>query len=217
MPTDNLIDILFLRWQNTLQPFGVDQITTENAFNNLVAAYSNPKRYYHTLKHIHHVLNTIETLQAYTKNLIAVQFAAWFHDIVYNTQAQDNEEKSAEYAHELLTNLGIPPNNIAGVTRLILNTKHHQAEINDVDSQVLLDADLAILSAKPVQYWEYAHAIRQEYAWVSDADYITGRSQVLERFLQCDRIYSTPLMFKLAEQSARSNINTEIQILCNKV
>jgi predicted metal-dependent HD superfamily phosphohydrolase len=212
MPTDNLTDILFVHWQHTLQPFGVDQISTENAFNHLVAAYSTANRYYHTLKHIHHVLNTIKTLQAYTKDLTAVQLAAWFHDIIYNSQSKNNEAKSAEYAAELLIDLGVPPHNIAVVTRLILNTKHHQAEIDDVDSQVLLDADLAILSANPIQYWEYANAIRQEYAWLGEAEYVKGRSQVLARFLQCDRIYSTPLMFHLAEQSARHNINTEIEL-----
>ncbi|AFY34101.1 hypothetical protein [Calothrix sp. PCC 7507] len=217
MPTENLRVILFCHWQRILEPFGLDQVATETAFNDLVAAYSNPKRYYHTLQHIHHVLSTIETLQVYTKDLLAVQLAAWFHDIIYDTQAQNNEERSAEYADKLLINLGIPLNNIATVTRLILNTKQHHAEADDFDSQVLLDADLAILAANPVEYREYADAIRQEYAWVSEADYIMGRSQVLQRFLECDRIYSTPLMFEVAEQSARSNLNTEIQVLCKGV
>ncbi|MBW4561397.1 MAG: hypothetical protein KME32_09595 [Mojavia pulchra JT2-VF2] len=207
------MDILLCRWQQTLQFFKLDQVVANNAFNDLVAAYSSPGRYYHTLKHILHILSTIDTLQAYIKEINAVQLAAWFHDIVYDTRSQDNEEKSADYAFNLLSNLGIPLDNIATVTRLILNTKHHQAAADDFDSQVLLDADLAILAADPIQYQEYANAIRQEYAWVTEADYITGRRQVLERFLQRDRIYFTPLMFEIAEQSARSNLKAEIKIL----
>ncbi len=66
--------------------------------------------------------------------------------------------------------------------------------MDDYDSQVLLDADLAILATNQVLYGEYAHAIRQEYSWMAEADYITGRQQVLERFLQRSRIYFTPLM-----------------------
>ena len=160
MPTENLTHILFSNWQHTLQPFGVDQVAAEKAFNDLVAAYSNLDRYYHTLKHIDRVLSTIQILQGYTNNLAAVELAAWFHDVVYNTQAQDNEQRSADYAFELLSNLSIPESTITIVRYLILNTKDHQAAVDDYDSQVLLDADLAILATNPVQYGEYAHAIR---------------------------------------------------------
>ncbi len=213
MPTENFMDILFYNWQHTLQPFGVDQVAAEKAFNLLVEAYSTPGRYYHTLKHIDRVLSTIEILQGYTNNLAAVQLAAWFHDVVYDTEAKDNEERSADYAFELLSNLGIPESIITTVTRLILNTKDHQAAVNDYDSQVLVDADLAILATNPVDYEEYAHAIRQEYGWVAEADYITGRQQVLERFLKRSHIYFTPLMSEFAEPSARGNIQAEIQSL----
>lgn len=212
MPATNPKDALLSRWQNTLQPFGIDQAAANKAFTRLVEAYSSCDRNYHTLKHIEQVLNTIDTLQVYAQNLPAVQLAAWLHDVVYDTQAQDNEERSADYAGELLRSLGIPSSNITIVTRLILHTKH-QAVTDDIDSQVLLDADLAILAANPVQYQEYANAIRQEYSWVSEADYITGRRQVLERFLQRQRIYFTPLMFEMSEKSARSNLQAEIKIL----
>jgi predicted metal-dependent HD superfamily phosphohydrolase len=210
MSTENLLDILLCRWQQILQPLSIDQLSINNTFNNLITAYSSPGRYYHTLKHILDVLITIDSLQGYAKNLAAVQLAAWFHDIVYDTQAQDNEEKSADYACDLLSNLGLSSHKIATVKRLILNTKYHQAAVDDFDCQVLLDADLAILAADPIQYQEYAKAIRQEYAWVPEAEYILGRKQVLERFLQRDRIYFTSLMFENAEQSARLNLQKEI-------
>ncbi|MBD0266270.1 MAG: hypothetical protein ICV78_27200 [Tolypothrix sp. Co-bin9] len=213
MPKENLTDILFSHWQHTLSSFEVDQVAAEKAFNLLVEAYSSSDRYYHTLKHIYHVLKTIDNLQGYTRNLANVQFAAWFHDVVYDTKAQNNEEKSADYACELLSNLGIPPSNITAVACLIINTKNHQAAADDFDSQVLLDADLAILAANPVQYREYANSIRQEYAWVSEAEYIVGRAHVLKRFLQRQRIYFTTLMFEVGEKPARCNLNAEIQYL----
>jgi len=204
---------LFCQWQRTLSGFEVDQVQKSNAFNLLVEAYSSSDRYYHTLKHIYHVLKIIDNLQAHTTNLATVQLAAWFHDVVYDTKAQNNEERSAAVACELLSSLGIPPSNISAVTRLIINTKNHQAAADDFDSQVLLDADLAILAANPVQYREYANSIRQEYAWVSEAEYIVGRAHVLESFLQRQRIYFTTLMFEVAEKPARCNLNAEIQSL----
>jgi predicted metal-dependent HD superfamily phosphohydrolase len=216
MPTENFMDILFSKWQHTLQSFGVDQVAAEKAFNSLVLAYSTPGRHYHTLKHIHHVLSTIQILQGYINNLATVQLAAWFHDVVYDTEAQDNEERSADYAFELLSNLGIPESTITTVTHLILNTKDHQVAVDDYDGQVLLDADLAILATNSVQYEEYAHAIRQEYRWLPEKDYITGRQQVLERFLQRSHIYFTPLMLEFAEPSARGNIQGEIKFLLSR-
>lgn len=208
-----LDSLLFCNWQRTLQGFEVEQVAARNAFNLLVEAYSHRIRYYHTLKHIHHVLKTIDNLQAYTTNLALVQLAAWFHDVVYDTKAKNNEERSADYAGNLLSSLGIPNSDIAIVNRLIINTKYHQAAADDFDSQVLIDADLAILAANPAQYQEYALYIRHEYAWVSEAEYIIGRKQVLESFLQRQRIYLTTLMFEVGEKPARYNINAEIQCL----
>lgn len=213
MPIDSLTEILLCHWQHLLKPFSVDKFATNYAFNQIVAAYSTTNRHYHTLKHIHYVLNTIEILQTYATDLPAVKLAAWLHDIIYDTQAQDNEEKSAEYADELLTNLGIPNKIITTVSRLILHTKHHQAAADDWNSQVLLDADLAILGANSVAYREYAQAIRQEYAWVSEADYITGRTKFLRQFLERDSLYFTPLMLVIAEQIARAHLVAEIQFL----
>jgi predicted metal-dependent HD superfamily phosphohydrolase len=213
MSKNNLLHILLHHWENTLKPFNVDPMISNKAFFQLVSIYSHPSRYYHSLQHIHSVLTTIDILNDIFKpsvqDLSSVQLAAWFHDVVYNTQIQDNEEKSAEYAAEMLKNLAIPVRNITKIQHLILCTKNHQAD--DIDSQVLLDADLAILAADAVQYQEYSQAIRQEYAWVSEAEYIAGRRKILESFLQRPSIYFTPFMLEYAEELARLNISTELK------
>lgn len=203
---------LLNKWQCFLASVGVEQDTALTVFTQIVEAYSSPNRYYHNLEHIEHVLKTID-LHNQTRDLVAVQFAAWFHDAVYDSHRQDNEEKSADYATALLTSLGIPSNIIATVNRLILNTKYHQAASDDIDSQVLLDADLAILGDTPNKYHKYALAIRQEYAWLSKAEYIAGRKRVLQRFLQRHRIYFTEPMFQTFELSARNNLEQEIQAM----
>jgi predicted metal-dependent HD superfamily phosphohydrolase len=206
-------DQLFLGWKQLLQPLDVESFTIETTFAELVAAYSRRDRYYHNLEHIHAVLSTLSTLRTQAQNWQAVQFAAWLHDVVYDSQAKDNEAKSAEYAHILLSALSVSTNTIATTIRLILNTQHHQAETTDIDSQILLDADLAILSAPPNQYQRYAQAIRQEYAWVPEPDYCRGRQQVLERFLQRPQIYCTPYMQAKLEPLARRNLGRELQAL----
>jgi len=200
---------LFSQWKQTLQIFDVEQTAIAQSFTLITQAYCSADRHYHNLKHIHHVLSAIDTLQIYAQDLTSIRLAAWFHDIIYDTKSQDNEEQSAEYASELLKNLHIPVQNIETTANLILQTKYHQAE-DDIDSQILLDADLAILAGSIEEYQAYALAIRQEYAWVSNADYIVGRQQVLQRFLQRSRIYSTALMFQTSEKLARSHLEMEI-------
>src|SRR6476646_8155877 len=103
-----LIDVLFLDWQQLLQPLGVESCTIQSTFAELFAAYSHCDRYYHTLEHIQSVLNTLNSLKTQAQNWQAVQFAAWLHDVVYDPQAQDNEAKSADYAHILLATLSVP-------------------------------------------------------------------------------------------------------------
>jgi predicted metal-dependent HD superfamily phosphohydrolase len=209
---------LWPRWYTLLQFLGIEEDKIEKYFAQIVEAYSAKYRFYHTLEHIYNILVVIETLQHKTKKIVAIQLAAWFHDVIYETQAQDNEEKSVEYARELLQYEGISNNLIDTVSCLILDTKHHQSDFDNIESQILLDADLAILGANPGEYQKYARLIRQEYIWVSDSDYTAGRTKVLKKFLQRGRIYLTEEIFNSLELSARNNIKAEIQFLqrgCN--
>lgn len=198
---------LWQQWRSLFPEAPEDPV--KQVFQEMIAAYSSPERHYHSVAHLVHILSTIQSLQP--DNAIAVQLAAWFHDVVYNSQAHDNEERSADFAEQMLRSLQVDPETIAIVCRLILCTKHHQAD--DRDSAILLDADLAILGAAPADYQTYAAAIRQEYAWVPDDQYRTGRTQVLEKFLQRDRIFLTPLLHAQLEASARRNLQAELQFL----
>jgi len=112
--------------------------------------------------------------------------------------------------------LGIPINTVECVKNLILHTKNHQAPSTDIDSQILLDADLAILGASELEYKTYAQGIRQEYAWVADELYRMSRIQVLQIFLQRERIYLTPQLFGKLEAKARLNLQAEIAALSSQ-
>lgn len=206
-----ITDKLFQNWRELLQQFHINQAAAEKTFTQIVEAYSIPNRYYHNLEHIHHVLEVIKTLESQTQDLKTVQLAGWLHDIVYDTKAKDNEEKSANYAVELLLSLSVPSNAIENVKHLILTTKNHQASINDRNAQVLLDADLAILGSNPRDYRKYTQAIRQEYIWVPTVEYFAARKQILQNFLQRENIYFTEIMQHTKEITARNNLKAEIK------
>jgi predicted metal-dependent HD superfamily phosphohydrolase len=226
------IDRLKRKWQQYQIDNSIDSsvericesrsLISDRVFELLVDAYTRPDRYYHNLNHIECVLDTIERFSD-LQNPIAVYLAAWFHDFVYDPQASDNEAQSAKAAQALLTNLGESAETIDRVQQLILATQGHQiaptvggaSPLENRDLSIFLDADLAILGADPVRYQAYQRSIRREYNWVSDPDYQTGRTQVLESFLARDRLYYTDLLFNELESIARLNLEQEIASLRN--
>ncbi len=203
------LDALQTQWVRFLDSLSVEPVAAYPVFDRLVAAHSEPHRHYHNLEHVGEVLKVVGRLARQCIDPIAVALAAWFHDADYDPAADDNEVRSAELAKLELKGLGLEQSRIERVAKLILATDHRERP-SDPDSDVLLDADLAILGAGAARYRRYADAIRREYAHVPDAAYRAGRATVLERFLSRPRLYRTDAMFLEAEAAARGNLSAEL-------
>jgi predicted metal-dependent HD superfamily phosphohydrolase len=201
-------DVLRRKWHELLRAWAVDSTQADRTFEDVYKQYAGPGRYYHTLDHVQNVLETVECLGPHARNLNAIKLAAWLHDVIYDSKASDNEERSADYAERLCEQLAIPESRL--VAALIRKTKTHDAGEKDPDAQVLIDADLAILGASEPAYQAYAEQIRSEYAWVPEPAYRTGRTQILERFLARPRIYH---LLGSLEDSAHRNLAAEINRL----
>lgn len=175
---------------------------------DLIQRYAEPHRAYHNLAHIQHALQVLQTVRHLAHNFPAVQLALWFHDAIYDPTRPDNEEQSALLAGQWLTQLGAEPTLVQTVHQLVLVTKTHLPETND--EKIMVDVDLAILGASPDDYIRYAQAIRQEYHWVPEPAYTSGRAQVLQRFLARPVIFHTPPLFEKYEAQARLNLHQEL-------
>jgi predicted metal-dependent HD superfamily phosphohydrolase len=197
--------VLAERWRRCFAAAFADK--ADQAFAEVARRYSEPARHYHTLVHVASVLDTVALLAPAAPR--ALEMAAWLHDVIYDSRASDNEERSAEHAREMLAGLGVSAEERDETARLILLTKSHTVGPDDGAGQVLLDADLAILGAEGADYDAYAAAIRHEYAWVAEADYRAGRRRVLEGFRARPRIYCTARMAEI-EGQARANLAREI-------
>jgi predicted metal-dependent HD superfamily phosphohydrolase len=206
------INLLQLNWLNLLTELKADFSRGEAVFTKLVVAYSEPGRYYHNLHHIQELLDLAESLQNITGYLPVIKFTTWFHDYIYNSQAQDNEIRSAIYAEETLTQLGVTPDIIHSVKQIILSTQKHRPLINSVDNLIFLDLDLAILGATEERYVDYAQKIRQEYSWLCDCHFGQGRKRVLTNFLAREKIYYTDYFYQRLEHQARINLAKEITL-----
>jgi predicted metal-dependent HD superfamily phosphohydrolase len=192
------------KWHQLLKVWAVDANLADQSFKDIREQYAEPGRFYHTLDHVQHVLQIVESLSGHARNVNAVQLAGWLHDVIYDSRASDNEERSADYAERLCEKLSIPVGWL--VAGLIRKTKTHDAGA-EADAQVLLDADLAILGAGEADYRIYAANIRREYAWVLEADYRQGRRRVLQSFLSRPRIFH---FLNRLEEPARRNLAAEI-------
>lgn len=180
--------------------------------DELVQAYSEPHRHYHTIKHVTALLQLLDKHGREVLDRNAVALAILFHDVIYDPARHDNEHASADLASERLAPLGFSDQLIAKVKGYILATRHGQSPptINDADLALLLDLDLSILAAPPAEYRTYAQAIRREYAHVPDGPYRLGRRRILEGFLARERIYQTEQLRVLWDERARTNIAGEI-------
>lgn len=199
------------RWIRLAVQYGAHATVAEKLFETIVRAYSEPGRHYHTLTHVAVLLDFVQGHDAALEESTALQFAAWFHDVIYDTTRSDNEDRSADFAANILHALMVPEHVAKRTAFLIAQTKQHEPTPDDPDAQFFIDADLAILGAAPEIYRNYLAAIRREYAWADDAHFMTGRRRVLERFLARERIYHTPEMYQRLEQQARTNLRQELE------
>src|SRR5262245_61110287 len=178
----------------------------------LRAAYSEPHRHYHNLRHIAECLGEFEPVRTLAQSQEAVELALWFHDAVYDTTAADNEERSAVLARSCLSGAGVPDALVRRIERLVLATKRHDVSL-DVDAPVLVDIDLSILGQPQPRFLEYERQIREEYSWVPPKIFAEKRAEILRSFVARDRIYWTPRFYDLYEKPARKNLELSIAAL----
>mgnify|MGYP002779043530 FL=1 len=189
-----------------------DSPTSRTEWAAVVAAWSEPHRRYHDLAHLAAVLAIVDALAGSADDPDAVRLAAWYHDVVYDPRAADNEARSAGRARAGLRGL-VPEARVAEVERLVLLTAGHDPGDGDADGAVLCDADLAVLAAPRAAYAAYASAVRAEYAHLSDARFTAGRTAVLQRLLARPALYRLPGNTERWTAPARANLTAELALL----
>ncbi|MEV7649302.1 DUF4031 domain-containing protein [Arthrobacter sp. NPDC089319] len=205
---EKLRRVLLRRW-NELLP------GQEDLGRDLLERWTEPHRHYHGPGHLLAVLEALGQLAPPVgagPRQRTVWLAAWFHDAVYNGQAGQDEQESAELAAASLPAAGISAGETAEVVRLVLLTADHSPDPQDESGALLCDADLAVLGGTPAEYRSYVRAVRQDYADVADADFAAGRTAVVRRLLDLDPLYRTPAAREKWLESARRNLTAELDV-----
>ncbi|WP_136666522.1 hypothetical protein [Flavobacterium sp. H122] len=193
-----------------LENIGFSNNEIFSRWNELQKAYSHKSRHYHNLNHLKEMIACFEKYRDELQFPDEVLYAIFYHDYIYKSSRKDNEQKSAEFAIQIL------PENTAlnkdRIYQLIMATKNHQPSQNE-DEKWLIDFDLKILAKEWDDYTAYFKQIRKEYKIYPDFLYNPGRKKALLHFLENEFIYQTKVFRDLYEQQARQNIKQEIELL----
>jgi predicted metal-dependent HD superfamily phosphohydrolase len=206
-------------WERLLKPFGLPQKRCRETYQHIIhPAYKEPHRRYHTDRHIQECLAVVEAHIPFVQNIDAIVLALFFHDIVHDPMAMDNEEKSALRLYDMAPRLKMPSATVKLAMEAILATNHKPMDAVVGVTAYVRDADLAIFGMGNEEYYDanYAWPVREEYAKVPDKVYKAKRAELLQGFLDRPSIYGTKVFYDVFEKPARKHLEREIAILLRK-
>ena len=201
------------QWVKTWCELGArDSPELRRLHDDVLGRYSEPHRHYHTYQHLAECFEKVQDIISLAEHPAEVNIALWFHDVIYDTQRRDNEERSADWARSAAEEFGAGAESAQRIYNLIMFTRH-AAEPVGIDAQVLVDADLSILGTRPARFQEYEAQVRSEYGWVPDTMFRSNRAKILKEFQGRRHLYSTAHFRETYEAQARRNIQHSLENL----
>jgi len=165
------------------------------AWEALDAGYGDPKRAYHSWRHIADLMEKLDRFShlAARKDLVAI--ACFWHDAVYLTRDEAGAERSDELNVRESASLfqqyaAMDSADVDAVTDLIMATldhtgaspskQHYPGFLGDFD--LLLDLDLSSLGAHWPEFKANFNRIRFEHEWLPEPVFNERRLRSLESF-----------------------------------
>ena len=189
-------------WHRCVKPGLPDD--AEASWKDLRDRYGEPHRRYHNLCHVYYCLRQIDLAASLMDDPDAGEMSIWYHDVIYEPRAKDNEKRSAglfawygvdRFADEFVSN----------VRHLILATEHPEV-VTSGDACYITDVDLSSFALP----WEDFHRdnehLREEQTDLSDTTYYAGKKRFLINLAARPRIFRTDFFHDLYEEQARNNI-----------
>lgn len=182
-----------------------------NAYEELLERYNEPHRKYHNLAHINHCLGEFSAIRSLANEPDILELAIWYHDAIYYLNVDDNEERSADLVKGVMRKFLLPEGLIKVVTEIIIATKHSEVP-GSFDAKLMLDIDISNIGSAE-KFKETNKQVREEYSLAPENVFNSGRSNILQSFLNRPSIYLTEFFQEKYEKTARENIETAIKNL----
>jgi len=184
----------------------------------LVKRWSEPIRRLHNVRHLIDVLAHVDELSSTTHDPDLLRVAAWYHGALLNTAVEAAfvgtdpstvAHRCAGFTSQRLAALGVDADARERVAELIRDAAAHTAPRDDLDAQVLVDADLATLAGSPQAYKRYRQMLREEYSDHDDLAYLRARRRVVRHLLARPTLFQSP-GGQAWESRARENLEAEL-------
>lgn len=198
-------------FKKLVQAIGATTAVESIIFKCLTDSYSEHHRFYHTYDHIKAGLCEM-TRDIDADDILLLQFAYLYHDVVYLPCYDGNEEASAARMWIDGQHLGISTKVLYKIKELIMATTH-ACDVSSRDHKLIIDIDLAIFGQSYNTVLEYDENIRKEYFWLGDMTYLPERVKILGQFRKKEHIYHTKWFQDKYEETARENLDRLIASL----
>ncbi len=192
-----------LLWRRCLLAEAIDNSAIIHQY--LTEAYSEAQRVYHTLQHIQHCLSLFDKISPQLEYPDTVELAIWFHDVVYQPGAANNEQLSADKFMEMTK--GKFDETIRGtVLDLIMATVHCGAKIDNSDTKYMVDIDLSSFGLPWTEFLRDSKSIREEMGCLSDEVFYRKQLAFQRNLLEQPRFFRSDYFFDNYENQARQNL-----------
>ena len=111
------------RWDHAWSQLGSSP--PPRLFDEVVARYCEKHRHYHTLQHLDDCLRHLDEAAPLAIHAPEIELALWFHDAVYDSRKQNNEELSAAWARSNAAAAALPSESCDRIYDLIQVTGSH--------------------------------------------------------------------------------------------
>jgi predicted metal-dependent HD superfamily phosphohydrolase len=172
-------------------------------FDELAAHYDAPERTYHTLGHVDDCLARLDTVASLVGNPDAIEIAIWFHDVLCDPGARDNELRSARWYLERST--GTTPHFRIAVCRMILASRHIAPAVRP-DARYMVDIDLAGFGHPWLEFRRTTDLVRGEFPHKTDEEFASGLAPFMRSLVARESMYGTDFFRERCEATARRNV-----------
>ena len=195
-------------WQRCL----VDGARDDSAaiHQRLLHGYHEPQRFYHTLQHIEHCIFMFDECSALVDNPDALELAIWFHDVIYEPSASDNEARSAQLYLQLSDGVHAETTRSL-VDRLIMATLHLGCSLADGDASYMVDIDLSSFGLPWDEFLRDSENLRREASHLDDAAYHQKARAFHHSLRSRERFFYTDFFAERLEARAHRNIERYIE------
>lgn len=165
--------------------------------------------HYHTPVHVLYMLQF--AFEHDIKLDTGERLAIWFHDVIFYLDAEycSNEEQSAAFMRAVIPH-GTRLNDNADINfahgAILATSQHIGSSPPKDDYNLVMDLDLAVLSAKESICKQANDCLKLEGSMIGDRIYLLRQNAFLEALSKREYIYRTPLFRKKFEMKAKSNV-----------